>query len=366
MKILFTRFPLESALGGAELQTLSLMEGLIARGHAVAFAGSCPVLLKECRKRGIPTVSWNIGDPPVTKLGTLTFFWRRFVMRRSLRTLLHQFEELDCVCMLSLSEKLLMTDLAHDRDVAVLWIEHDRIGCWLTKNPWLALLRRQSHVATTVTVSDLSRRMYVDLGWNPARVIAIPNGIDLARFKKQKTKNKNPDPRLRLLCIARLSPEKGIDLLIKAIHNLPDVTLTILGKGKEQRSLQRMITGMHLQDRINIIEKADDISDLFQTHDALILPSKDHDPFGMAAAEAMLFALPVIVTDTCGIAGYLHDGVDALIVKANSVSALQEAISMLRNPEIRKEIGAKGKTTASQAFDLQRMIDRYEEVMKNT
>lgn len=368
MKILFTRFPLESALGGAELQTLSLMEGLLARGHAVAFAGSCPVLLKECRARGIPTVELSIGTPPVTKIGALTFAWRKRRMRQLLVQMLNQFGSLDAICMLSLSEKLLLTDCAHARGIRVLWIEHDRIGRWLTSNPWLRLLRAQSKLATTITVSDLSKRMYEDLGWDPARIIAIPNGIDPKRLSTPSPKSPVQSllSSLRLLCIARLSPEKGVDLLIRAVEECPDVRLTIVGTGKREKELQNMIERFKLQGRVTIMDRIDDLSMLFTSHDALVLPSREHDPFGMVAAEAMLAHLPVIVTDACGIAGYLRNGIDALIVKANSVSALKEAIFKVQDPALRTHLAAQGQTTASDAFALERMIDTYEELMKNT
>ena len=64
MKILFTRFPLESAYGGAEVQTLSLMKGLRDRGHAIAFAGSCKTLLRLCREEGFPVIELRIGPRP--------------------------------------------------------------------------------------------------------------------------------------------------------------------------------------------------------------------------------------------------------------------------------------------------------------
>ena len=135
MKILFTRFPLESSRGGAENQTLWLMKGLIQRGHAVAFLGSCPALLAMCKEEGIPNTELNIGPPPVTKWSAISFFWRKKRMQQRLQEALSKFENVDAICMLSLSEKLLLTETANEKGIKVLWIEHDTIGRWLTKNP---------------------------------------------------------------------------------------------------------------------------------------------------------------------------------------------------------------------------------------
>src|SRR5262245_15941040 len=73
MHILFTRFPLESRMGGAEVQTLVLMKGLRDRGHDVMFLGSCHVLLEETGKLRIENKKLKIGPPPVTKWHVVNF-----------------------------------------------------------------------------------------------------------------------------------------------------------------------------------------------------------------------------------------------------------------------------------------------------
>ncbi len=131
-------------------------------------------------------------------------------MKQKLSTLINELtNQPDAICMLSLSEKLLLTDMAYALNIKPIWIEHDRIGRWLIKNPWLKLLLKQSSYATTVTVSELSKRMYVDLGWNKKRVVSIPNGIDAGRLRR-KPKSEVRNPKVRIGCIARLSHEKGV------------------------------------------------------------------------------------------------------------------------------------------------------------
>src|SRR3989344_897195 len=179
MRILFTRFPFESRYGGAEVQTISLMKGLRDHGHAVAFTGSCPTLRRLCREENFPVVELDIGPPPVSKWTELSFLWRKQKMQQQLETLLEQFQSLDAICVLSLTEKILLTEAAVKRGTKVLWIEHDRIGPWLTKNPWLKILKQLSSKVTTVGVSKLSRDLYIGLGWDSARTIAIPNWVPL-------------------------------------------------------------------------------------------------------------------------------------------------------------------------------------------
>ncbi|MEK7591120.1 MAG: glycosyltransferase family 4 protein [Patescibacteria group bacterium] len=367
MKILFTRFPLESAYGGAEVQTLSLMKGLRDRGHAIAFAGSCKTLLRLCREEGFPVIELRIGPPPVSKWTALSFFWRKQAMQRQLEALLSQFSSLDAICMLSFSEKILLTPAAVARGIRTLWIEHDRIGPWLTKNPWLKKLRDMSARVTTIGVSELSRKLLIDLGWSPQKTIAIPNGIDL-----EKPKTQNPKPEtcvgLHLGCVARLTEDKGVDLLIEAVSRMPEVTLSIVGSGREEGYIRTLIETITRREglsepRIRLHRSLPDILDFYASIDALVLPSREHDPFGLVAAEAMAAGIPAIVTNACGIAEYLTRNHDALVVEANSVSALKEAVSAMRSPDVRERISREGKKTTRAKFGIEAMIRRYEEVL---
>lgn len=363
MRILFTRFPLESARGGAEIQTLSLMQGLRARGHEVHFMGSCPVLLHEAKAAGFAVQELRIGPPPVSAWLALSFAWRQGAMRRALG---HAFDVLkpDAVMMLSLSEKLLLTAHAATAGARVLWIEHDRIGRWLTANPWLPSLRNAATHATTVAVSEHSAHLYRSLGWPRDSLVAIPDGIDTARIGAPRSAYA-PDGRLRVGCIARLTRDKGVDVLVDAIAELPDVELTIVGRGRDARDVERAIARSGAADRIDLWETVADIGDFERRIDLLVLPSREHDPFGMVAAEAMLVGTPVIVTDMCGISGYLTSGTDAMVVPPNDSRALGQAISHLFLDERRHAMGQAGQATARRLFSLDAMVDHYEKLLRS-
>jgi glycosyltransferase involved in cell wall biosynthesis len=375
MKILFTRFPLESALkGGAELQTISVMLGLIERGHQVLFAGSCPALLTLCREHNIPTLEWDIGAPPVTKWYAISFFWRKADMRDSLERLMERFTQtggkIDVIVMLSLSGKLLLTDIAVKKGIRVFWVEHDRVGNWLRRNPWLKALVHESTKVTTIVVSELSRRIYVALGWSPNRIVVIPNGVDEKRLHATVTNAESeplpPTTLLQIGCIARLSPEKGVDVLIAAIAALAGLHVEIVGTGKEMGRLEALTKASNVTDMVTFTQHEEQIAAIYQRIDVLVLPSRDHDPFGLVAAEAMMLGIPVIVTDQCGIAGYIQSGIDGMVVEANSPSALREAIQQLQDPAIRQKIAEEGKATAEKLFRLEPMIEAYEKLfLKN-
>lgn len=291
-------------------------------------------------------------------------------MEASLKELMDRFfrdgQGLDAVVMLSLTGKLLLTDIVTKLGVRVFWVEHDRIGNWLRKNPWLPELLRQSRKATTIVVSDLSHKLYRELGWHEEDLVTIPNGIDAKRL--EETVQSKPQTHLskgdlHIGCISRLSEEKGVDLLIEAIAPLANVHLEIIGEGKEANRLEAMVKASNIQDVVTFTKHEDSIAHAYKRMDVLVLPSRDHDPFGLVAAEAMFLGVPVIVTDACGISGYLRNGTDGIVVKANSASALAEAIEAMQDNTTRTLIAAQGKERAKEMFSLSKMIDRYEQVL---
>ena len=377
MRILFTRFPLESAFGGAEIQTLTLMREFAKRGHDVEFLGSCSVLLDKVTSYELRVTNLDIGPPPVTKWGAVNFLWRKKKMQHALIKELQttNYKLPTVICMLSLSEKLLLTEWATSRGIRVVWIEHDRVGRWLRWNPWLAKLRALSRLATTVVVSELSKKIYLDLGWRPEHLIAIKNGIDVERLAAGC--HGEPVPQgppgepsrgettgmLHVGTVARLSPEKGVDLLIEAIATMPDVRLTIVGQGPQEEPLRRLIARRGFGERVQIFPTTDDIGAFYRSLDVFILPSREHDPCPLAPMEAMSLGVATILTDACGTADYVRNAIDAIIVPANSDEALRKALVTMEDPFVRERIAASGKARAAEAFSLQVMVDSYLKIM---
>jgi glycosyltransferase involved in cell wall biosynthesis len=368
--ILFTRFPLESAHGGAEVQTMSLMQGLIARGHTVTFLGSCPTLLVLCDQEHIPFEELDIGPPPVSAATAVSFLWRTQAMRRKLRKAFNTLKEknggIDAVCMLSLSEKLLLTPIVHEAGIPVFWIEHDTVGPWLTKNPMLPLLRRLSKDVTTVGVSKLSRKIYLELGWPQDRTVSIPNGIDVTRFGEpaQCGLPRDESKAFNIGCVARLAKEKGIDLLIEAVSTLPKTQLSIVGIGDEQANLEELIQEKQIENRVTIEPRHGRLGDFYRSLDLFVLPSRQHDPFGLVAAEAMSLCIPTIVTHACGIALELQEG-EAITVPADDADAMRSAIEVLMgNESLRMAIAEAGRERVLSSFTVQAMVQSYEQLFR--
>lgn len=382
MKILITRFPYESQLSGEEWHTIKLAEKLRQRGHEIFFMGSCEILLKEMRQRGFFVKKVWGSKPPVT-IGQLILFTITspliFLNLAHALFIFKRAKRIDVLYCLSFTEKLLLTPVAKLLGIkTIIWMEHARIGRWLTGNPWLPVYKLWSHFAKVIYVSRQSARAATFLPENLKHVII--NGIDLKEFtpagQNEKpsrsvfTGHRIPETAALIGTIARLSKDKGLDYFIRAAHEVltqdKHVHFVVAGKGGEREKLNNLIIKLGRQENIHMLGELNrkQTIELYKLLDIVVLPSSLHDPFGLVAAEAMAMKKPVIVTDMCGIADELKREHDAIVIPSKNEHTLARAIlRLLANPDIKDTIAANARRTAEQKFSEEKMIATYEKLL---
>jgi glycosyltransferase involved in cell wall biosynthesis len=134
------------------------------------------------------------------------------------------------------------------------------------------------------------------------QVVAIPNGVDLDKFKTLK---KRHSPKIPVfLVVARLEPVKGIDLLIKAFARVKDqidkFQVKIIGFGPEEARLKKLIAthGSKPAQAIELLGKVtgEAYFETFKTADIFVLPSRaEGQPISLL--DAWSAKLPVLVTN---------------------------------------------------------------------
>lgn len=362
-RILVTRFPFQSRKGGEELHSITLMNALEKKGHEVFFLGSCPVLLTDFKQAGFETRRAWLAKPPVTKAWLLLFTLLcplLFVLAGMMMIRATVKWKVDTVYMLSFGEKLLMTPWALLLNRRVMWLEHARIGKWLSKNPWKIVYKFWSKWVTTVVTSNamepfLAPHVRGDLH-------AISCGVILDKSE--------PLPRrivdflkggFTVGTVARLTVDKGVDSVVRLVHSKPDTRCLIVGDGPLLEQLKMDSD----EGRVLIIPSLPrgQLMSLYKSLDLFVLAPPEMDPFGMVAAEAMWHGSPTLLTDQCGISAELMDGKDAVVVPAK-FSALDRAFKkLLRQNEWRRELGAHGKSTVRKLFPLKKMVAEFESLL---
>ncbi len=150
---------------------------------------------------------------------------------------------------------------------------------------------------------------------------------------------RNDSSTLRALFFGTIRPYKGLDLLLSAVANISDVSLTIAGEFWERRTrYDELITHLGIGDRVKIIPgylPSSRFADIFGDADVMMLPYRQGT--GSIVREVgFRYGLPVIATEVGAIGvGVDHDKT-GLVIPPNSVEALTDALTHALDAETRK------------------------------
>ena len=246
-----------------------------------------------------------------------------------------------------------------------------RLVGWLDRR---AFARCDAVIATDARESEWVR------AWAPSgtRVEVVPLGVDLP--------DETPPGDLpacwessggcRLLYVGRLHPLKGLEALLAALAEVPNVSLTVVGRDEQgqQARLERQCRAAGLADRVAFTGVVTDARkhELLAACEAFVLPSLSEN-FGLVVAEALAHGKPVIVTDGapawqevpqrhCG--WYLADYVAA--APNARVQALRAALESLAAtaPEERAAMGLRGRQWMAADFTWVAVEERLAQLMR--
>lgn len=236
-----------------------------------------------------------------------------------------------------------------------------------------ALLRRAALVITTSPPYLASSRALapwhgkcrvIPLGLDPARVAPVESEVDADDWPV--------DGRLRVLAVGRLTRYKGMQVLIRAASDVPQVGVNIVGDGAERRRLERAIPAADAG-RIRLLGGLDDAARnrLLDGCDVLCLPSINRaEAFGMALLEAMASGKPTIGTRVpgSGMDWVVEEGRTGWMVDPGDVRGLGRLLQLLVSHRGRiEDYGAESRRRFEQRFRIEavagQVISAYREVL---
>jgi glycosyltransferase involved in cell wall biosynthesis len=161
----------------------------------------------------------------------------------------------------------------------------------------------------------------------------------------------------------RLSYEKGVDVLIKAVARLgPGVELDIAGDGPERAGLEALAAArapgrVHFHGRLPK-ERA---MELVRSAAVLAVPSRWYENQPMVVLEAFGCGVPVVTSDLGGLPELVDPGQDGLVVPANDPEALAGALThVLEDPDRGFAMGQAARAKALEAFTPEQHLKRLE------
>lgn len=167
-------------------------------------------------------------------------------------------------------------------------------------------------------------------------VLAVYNGVDLARFNDHKLRPTVQGNCPYLFAWGRLEEIKGFDLLLQAFTNCkkPDeLKLLIAGEGTQREPLQQMIDRLGLKNSAMLIGRLlpNEIVQYAQNSEINIIPSR-REPFGIVVLEAIAAKRPIVATNGGGLPEIMSDKY-GLTVPVDA-EEIKKAIDRILNGEI--------------------------------
>jgi glycosyltransferase involved in cell wall biosynthesis len=221
-----------------------------------------------------------------------------------------------------------------------------------------------AHAHAVIAVSSFTRDALMRLmNLDPAKIVLIPNGVDLARFQLRP---RNPALAARLgvagrrviLSVGRLVPRKGADRLIAAmpaiLNAVPDAHLLIAGQGMLRTTLDALVREKNLLDRVTFLGEVtdEDLVDLYALADVFALPNRempdgDTEGFGLVFLEANACGKPVLSGRAGGVVDAVTDGVNGLAVDGNDSEAIAAGLTrLLQDDRLYARLAQGGLETA--------------------
>ena len=342
----------ESSLGwgGQELRILAEAQGLARRGHELALL--CPPqarIYTEAPAFGLRPVALPIAKKRLTGLSAL----RRWLGEN----------RCDVLSTHSSTDSWLAALATEGKTVPIVRTRH--ISAPVPRNVLTRWLYHRA--ARIVTTGEALKRELIERTGVPAeRIESVPTGQDAGRYRpgdKQVARRTLGLPPQAMLIgiVATLRSWKGHRYLLEA---LPEgATLVVVGDGPQREALTAQAAALGIADRVRFAGNQRDVVPWLQALDVFALPSYANEGVPQALVQAMLAGLPCLTTHVGSIDELAIDGETALVVPAEDVGALRQALERLMgDAALRARLGGAARRHCEERMSYERMLDRMEAI----
>lgn len=217
-----------------------------------------------------------------------------------------------------------------------------------------------------VAVSPFVERYLLNTLKVPRRkVVLISNGVEaVARSELSRevvrARYGFTDDEVVLGTVGRLNAEKRVGDALHAFAELrrsfPNVRLLVVGDGREKAALEALAAELGLGDAAVFAGYQADPGPFFQAMD-IVVHTTSRESFGLALAEAMFAARPIVATRVGGIPDVVEEGATAFLVPPARPDLMAERLTaLIADPALREQMGRAGLERAERHFSERRYV----------
>ena len=251
-------------------------------------------------------------------------------------------------------------------DVVMTWMS--RASMMMPAGPWvhiarlggyydLKYFRGCSHLLGNTR--DITR--YVrNQGWPADRVHYFPNFVDATPGTPPSRASLDvPEGVPLLAAFGRLHRNKGFDVLIRALGEVPDAHLLLAGVGPLEAELKSLAEDEGVRSRVRFLGWREDVNDLIAAADLLVCSSR-HEPLGNVILEGWAQGTPLIATASEGPSDLVTHGETGLLVPVDDASALGGRLrEALADTASLDALATAGRAVYERKFSKRKVIKRY-------
>ena len=227
-----------------------------------------------------------------------------------------------------------------------------RVAYPLARNP---LARARYRAARIIAVSQFVRDSVVASGLPEGQIDVVYDGVELPDLAPPRS------PSRRLGCVGYLLPEKGQELLIRALPLIlaryPDHRLLIAGDGPCRAALERVAADLKVTQSVEFAGHVADVAAVYRSLDVFLFPSLA-EPLGSALLTAMAYGLPAVALAHGAIQEVIEEGRNGLAVSGDGPGPFAEAVlRLLDDAALATRLGAAARATVERRFSAAAMIE---------
>jgi glycosyltransferase involved in cell wall biosynthesis len=207
-----------------------------------------------------------------------------------------------------------------------------------------------------IAVSKFYKQKMLDNGFSEEQVVYLPNFIDVNQYPLSQEDDGY------VLYFGRLSEEKGVDTLLSAAKQSPDINFIIVGTGPIEAELRAIAKDMKNVSFVGF-KSGNELSELIAKAAFTVIPSKWYENCPMSVLESFAFGKPVIGARIGGIPELIDEGKDGLCLESSNSHDLSSKIKYLQNigKKARLNLGKNGHTKIKEHFSPE---NHYEQLVK--